>query len=147
MKNITLILFVLIAIFVTSCKKSTLTKTMNNSSWELKQIMQGGEDVTINILKTEYVYSSIEYLKDGNKVILGKPNREELEEENGTWTLEKIVPTVGDKYYLIRNTIEYNYGRRKVFNVSEYGSEVILTEDNLLTQTKGDYTITYEKVD
>lgn len=146
MKNIIILISLIGLVFISSCKKATLTKKLNNSSWELKKIMQGDEDVTIKILKTQYVYSSIEYTEDGNGVTLGTPNREELKAESGTWTLEKIVPTVGERYYLIRNTIEYNYGRRYVFNVSEYGSEVRLTENDVLTQTIDDYTITYEKV-
>lgn len=132
--------------FMSSCKKTTLTKKLNNSTWELKQITLEGDDVTANVLKTHYVYSSIVYAKDGNNVTLGTPNREDLNEERGDWTLEKIVPTVGENYYLIRNSIEYNYGRRNVFNVSEYGSEMRLTENDILTQTVNDYIITYEKV-
>ncbi|MCT4581993.1 MAG: hypothetical protein N4A35_11280 [Flavobacteriales bacterium] len=146
MKNAIILLSLISLIFISSCKKATLTKKLNDSTWELKKVMQGDEDVTVKILKTQMVYSSIEYAKDGNGVILGTPNREELQAEGGTWTLEKIVPTVGDRYYLIRNSIEYQYGRRNVFNVSEYGSEMKLTENNVLTQTIDDYTITYEKI-
>lgn len=147
MKNLILILFVTIAAFTTSCKKSTLTKKMNNTTWELKQVTERSFDVTEKILKSKTVYTTISYSKDGNNITFSNPNTENVDtEENGTWKLEKIVPTVGDSYYLIRNSITYSYERRKLFNVSEYGSEVILSEDNLLTQTNGDYTITYEKV-
>jgi hypothetical protein len=147
MKNIILISFVLIAVFATSCKKATLTKKMNDSTWQLKQIQSGSDDVTSDVLKTEVIYTNLRYSNDGNNIVFSNPNSENVAaEEEGSWELEKIVPTVGNSYYLIRNSISYSYERRKLFNVSEYGSEVILTEDNLLTQTKGDYTITYEKI-
>jgi hypothetical protein len=147
MKKIVITLLVLVAVFSTACKKSTLTKKMNNSTWQLKQVQNGSKDVTAIILNTEKVYSLLTYANDGNNIIFSNPNSEKIEEEeSGSWKLEKIVPTVGESYYLIRNTIAYSYERRKVFNVSEYGSEVVLTEDNILTQTKGDYIITYEKV-
>lgn len=147
MKSITLILFVLIAMFATSCKKSTLTKKMNGSTWELKQVKNEDVDVTSDVLKTKIVYNQLTYSNDGNVITFSNPNSEDIEkEEVGSWKLEKIVPTVGENYYLIRNIITYSYNRRNLFNVSEYGSEVMLTEDNLLTQTKGEYTITYEKV-
>lgn len=146
MKTALYILSIFGVLFISSCKKSTLTKKLNNSTWELKQVLQGDEDVTSSVIKTQAIYSSIVYSKNGNEVTLGNPNREELEAEAGTWTLEKIVPTVGDNYYLIRNAIEYKYGRNEVFNVNDYGSEMRLTENDILTQYIDDYTLTYEKV-
>lgn len=132
-------------LFISSCKKSTLTKKLNNSSWELKQVLRGDEDVTASILKSKVFYSSLVYSKNGNEVTLGNPNREELKEEKGTWTLEKIVPTVGDRYYLIRNSVVYKYNRN-IFNINDYGSEMRLTKDKVLTQYIDEYTVIYKKV-
>lgn len=147
MKHILISLFVLIAVFTTACKKSTLTKKINNTTWQLKQVQVGDKDVTAETLNSKKVYQTIAYANDGNHVIFSNPTSSTIKlEEAGEWKLEKIVPTVGDSYYLVRNIIDYSYERRKFFNVGQYGSEVILTNDNLLTQTNGDYTITYEKV-
>ena len=57
MKKILITLLVLVAVFTTACKKATLTKKMNNSTWQLKQVENGTKDVTAIILSTEKVYS------------------------------------------------------------------------------------------
>ncbi len=158
MKNLTYILIVFF--FATSCKKAKITKTMNGSSWELNQILLEDEDVTTTIKNRKIVYLNLNYSKKGKKITFQNPTQTyALQEETGTWSLEKIVPTVGDKYFMVRNEIAYNFERRKVFNLTEYGSNVQLKDKNTLVQdisysetnTKGEtkennYTIIYKKM-
>jgi len=159
MKNLTYILIALL--FATSCKKAKITKKMNGSSWELQQILLEDEDVTATIKETKIVYLQLDYAKTGKEITFANPTQTfAIEQEVGTWKLEKIVPTVGKRYFMIRNEIAYNFERRKVFNLTEYGNNLQMTDDNTLTQTitytegggKGDsprensYTIIYKKI-
>ena len=128
---------------------------MNGSSWEVQQIKQDGEDVTEYIKSHKTVYLKLSYAKKGKEITFENPTQTfAIEKEVGTWELEKIVPTVGKRYFMIRNLVPYNFERRKVFNLTEYGNNVQLTDDNTLTQTitytesnrESNYTITYKKI-
>jgi len=158
MKNLTYILIALL--FATSCKKVKITKKINGSSWELQQILLNDDDVTEVIKQQKTVYLNLNYSEKGEKVTFENPTQDyAIEREEGKWSLEKIVPTVGEKYFLIKNEIPYNYERRKIFNLTEYGCNVQLTDNNTLTQSitynettgkQGDqrentYTIIYKK--
>ena len=146
MKKYTLILIVVGLTMLSYCKKAKLESKIGNSSWELTKIMIDSEDKTDTVLKNEIVYTRIEY-SNSNAILYLNPTRESVEqEESGDWTLEKIVPTVGDSYYLVKNAMIYSQKRANVFNLHEYGSEVHLSEENQLTQTIGEYTVIYEKV-
>lgn len=147
MKNLTIIALVISITMITSCKKSKLTSKIANSTWELIAITVNSEDKTDTILKSEVVYTKISYSSDGNTMTYLNPTRDiEEQEEKGEWTLEKIVPTVGKSYYLVKNTMIYSQKRVNVFNLHEYGSEVQLSEENQLTQSVGEFTVIYGKV-
>ena len=147
MKNLTFILLLISFVFFASCKKTKLTKRMENSSWELSQILLDSEDKTNEVLSSKILYTNLDYAAEGGEIKFSNPTRESVaKEEFGEWTLEKIVPTVGKSYYLVKNAMAYSQVREYVFNLHVYGSEVKLIESNQLTQTVGAYTIIYEKV-
>jgi hypothetical protein len=147
MKNLTYILFLISFVFFASCKKTKLTKNMENTSWELSQILIGSEDKTSEVLSTKILYTNLDYASEEGEIKFSNPTRQSVaKEEVGEWTIEKIVPTVGKSYYLVKNAMAFSQVREYVLNLHVYGSEVRLIETNQLTQTVGEYTIIYEKV-
>lgn len=146
MKNLIIILLLSIGV-ASSCKKEKVTTKLENSTWEVSQIVLNDEDKTEEVLKTKIVYTRLEYTSASSSFTYLNPTRGSVEDtEEGDWNLEKIVPTVGKNYYLVRNTLPFSQKRKEVFNLNEYGSNLKITEDYILTQTIEDYTIIYEKV-
>lgn len=120
---------------------------MENTSWELSQILIGSEDKTSEVLSTKILYTNLDYASEEGEIKFSNPTRQSVaKEEVGEWTIEKIVPTVGKSYYLVKNAMAFSQVREYVLNLHVYGSEVRLIETNQLTQTVGEYTIIYEKV-
>lgn len=147
MKNIALILLVFTLGFTSSCKKAKLSKGIDNTAWQISQVLLNEEDITAEVLKNEIVYRKLNYASSGGEIVFSEPTRESVDQEEvGEWELEKIVPTVGKSYYLIKNTLIYSQKRAGVFNLHQYGSEVMISGSNQLTQTVEEYTIIYEKV-
>ena len=148
MKNLTFILLAII--FATSCKKAKIERKLNGTTWKISTITVNDQLISLDEMGKGIYYSTIQYNNEGNRVVFSELNRVQSSvssTESGVWTIEKIVPTVGSAYYIVKNTLEYNYDRRNMFNVDEYGNELEFDGDNKLIQKEGEYTIVYAKVE
>ncbi len=146
MKNLITILSVIALLFSTSCKKNKIENTVQNTTWKLTSIILEGENKTVSILKENTVFTTISFGRKEGNVTFSESTRPIIEEtEKGDWTIEKIIPTVGKNYYLIKNTLPYSQNRVEIFNLNAYGSQLQLIENNLI-QEVGEYIVTYEKV-
>ncbi len=147
MKTYIYIMSLLFVFLMSSCQKEKINKSLSGTTWKLDKIMLNEEDVTNKIRLQKVVYTIITYGgKKDKSVSFSAPELPQVEEESGEYKIEKIVPTSGKKYYMIRNVLKYNYQRRKVFNLNEYGSELEMESDAVLVQAIGDYKVFYNKL-
>jgi len=146
MKNLTSIILVFAILVTTSCKKNKIENTIENSTWKLITITLNEEDKTQSILENNTVFATINFEEKNQVVTFSESTRPVvLATESGNWSIEKIIPTVGDNYYLIKNSLQFSEKRSSIFNLGEYGSQVELI-NNKLVQEIDEYIITYEKV-
>jgi len=123
MKNLTSIILVFAILVTTSCKKNKIENTIENSTWKLITITLNEEDKTQSILENNTVFATINFEEKNQVVTFSESTRPVvLATESGNWSIEKIIPTVGDN-----------------------GSQVELI-NNKLVQEIDEYIITYEKV-
>ncbi len=146
MKTYIYITSLLFVFLISSCQKEKINKSLSGTTWELEKIILNDEDVTAKIKHQKVVYTVISYGDSKSQsVSFSAPDYPQVKEESGEYKLEKIVPTSGKKYFMIRNVLKYNYQRRKVFNLNEYGAELEMGDNNTLVQSVEEYKLYYNK--